>query len=569
MNHPDRPVLRVLLVDDDEDELLLVSALLKSVKDFEFQVRWADSFDSGHQMIATGDCDVVLIDYRLGERNGIELLSEVAHLSKAPCILLTGQGDRSVDLEAMKAGAADYLAKSELTAPLLERTIRYAVDRRRAEERLTHLALYDPLTGLANRSLFRDRLGHEMSRVERFGEGLALLFLDLDRFKRINDTLGHGAGDDLLRTVAGRLSRCARKVDTIARLGGDEFVMILSGVTAMDQARVVANRILTELAEPFELMGRPMQVSASIGVTMYPQDSNDLDSLLKNADLAMYSAKEMGRNGFQFYKAEMAMLAARQLEIENRLRFAIERGELRLHYQPQVDLTNGRIKGLEGLIRWRYDKDTLLMPGEFLPVVEEVGLMPGVGEWVVQEACAHQRAWMDAGLEVPLTSVNVSPTQLRNPDLAGQIEEALGKANTPASHFGIELTESTLMADPDRACNILRRLVDMGVNVAIDDFGTGYSSLSCLRDFPLSVLKMDRAFVKDVPHDAKDSALVSSIVTLGHHLDLQVTAEGVERADQLDFLRDAGCDSAQGYYFSMPVPEPEVRQLLKGGTCLP
>ena len=554
----DDATIRILLVDDDEDDFLLTKALCQRIHHANLQLEWAASYTEGERKIAHGAHDVVLVDFRLGERNGLELLREVVPFCAAPCILLTGQGGHDIDVEAMRAGASDYLVKDELSAPLLERAIRYAIERKRGEERLAKLALYDPLTGLPNRVLLRDRLGQEISRASRYDSGVALLFLDLDRFKTVNDSLGHDAGDELLRVCAGRLTRCARKIDTVARIGGDEFVMVLSSIPSTEGAGVVAERILASMAQPFDIGGRELRVTTSIGITFFPHDADSADALLKNADLAMYRAKERGRNNFQYYKAEMTVRATRRLDIENRLRYAAARREFRLHYQPQVDLTSGRCVGLEALLRWRYDDETLLLPGDFLGMLEETGLIREVGEWVIGEACRQHRAWQDAGLAPPPISVNVSPVQLSRPGLVAATRSAIAAHGLCPADLVIELTESAIMSEPEMAANILRGLTDLGVEIALDDFGTGYSSLICLHRHPISTLKLDRSFLQGMTKSSGDPSLVRAITALGRSLELRVLAEGVETAEQLDIVRDCGCHLAQGYYFGRPMPPEEL-----------
>ena len=562
----DRKVIRILLVDDDEDDFLLTKALCQRIHHAQIQLEWASSFEAGERRIADNAHDVVLVDYRLGARDGLELLREVVPFCVAPCILLTGQGGHEIDMEAMRAGASDYLVKDELSAPLLERAVRYAIERKRGEERLNRLALYDPLTGLPNRVLLRDRLSQELSRASRYGSGVALLFLDLDRFKTVNDSLGHDAGDELLRVCAGRLGRCARKIDTVARISGDEFVMILSAVPTADDAAAVAERILATMAQPFDVNGREVRVTTSIGITFFPHDADSAEVLLKNADMAMYRAKESGRNNFQFYKAEMTVRATRRLDVENRLRYALSRRELDLHYQPLVDLASGRYAGLEALLRWRYDDETLLAPGDFLPILEETGLIREIGEWVVDEACRQHRAWQDAGLSPPPISVNVSPVQLSRAGLVLATRRALDSHGLKPTDLVVELTESAIMSDPEMAEEILRALTDMGVPIALDDFGTGYSSLICLRRFPISKLKLDRSFLQGMPGTGGDRSLVRAIAALGCSLGLEVVAEGVETPEQLALVRDCSCHFAQGFYLCRPLPPDELAPKLMAGV---
>lgn len=555
-------ITRVLLVDDDEDDFLLTKALCQRVQHHLLKLDWASSFEEGQRAIAKNEHDVVLIDYRLGAKDGLELLREVTPYCQAPCILLTGQGGHSIDVEAMRAGAVDYLAKDEMNAPLLERTIRYAVERKRSEEHLNRLALYDPLTGLANRTLFRDRLARELARATRRGHGAALLFIDLDRFKTINDSLGHDAGDELLREMAGRLRGCTRNVDTVARLSGDEFVVILAEVANAEQAEQAARRIIETMSAPIELVGKSLQVTGSIGITYFPSDAANAETLLKNADMAMYAAKAQGGNSYCLYKAEMSVRAARRLDLENRLHHALARKEFRLHYQPIVALNDHSFSGAEALLRWQLDEETLLLPSEFLSLLEDTGLIRDVGAWVIEEACRQQREWLDDGITPPPISVNVSRAQLSRRGLVARIESSLSKYDLPGESLVVELTESVLMTDPDLAEDILRRVTATGVRVALDDFGTGYSSLNCLRRFPVSIFKLDRGFLLDMSGDNNDRQLVRAVAAMGKSLGLRVVAEGVETAEQLDIVTEAGCDCVQGFLFSRAVtPEAFAAKL--------
>ncbi len=549
-----RSGLNILVVDDDEDDYLITRQICNRIQEVKINVEWAPGYDPALEQISAGEYDVILIDYRLGASTGIELLREITPHTDVPCILLTGQGGREVDLEAMESGATDYLAKTELTPVVLERTLRYALERKRAEERLNRLALYDTLTGLANRSLFRDRLDRELSRATRFGHSIALMFIDLDGFKTVNDTLGHDVGDELIKVAANRLSACTRQIDTVARLGGDEFVIILAGLEDTHEAIPVAERILVSLSRPFHFGGQDVQVTGSIGITFYPDDSNDADVLIKNADMAMYSAKANGRNGFELYRTEMAIKAARQLDLQRSLRHALDRDEFVLHYQPQIDVTSGKICGVEALLRWQRPSGELIAPGDFMPVLEEMHLINDVGDWVVKDACKQFRSWWAAKVPVPRISVNVSRAQLRRRGFVVTLKECLAETGMDPTCLSLELTESALIADDVLADTMLREITALGATIALDDFGTGYSSLACLRDFPIAALKIDRAFVKGLPDSTADAALATTIVAMAQAMGLRVIAEGVETKEQAEFLAARGCNLQQGFLFSRAVP---------------
>jgi len=437
------------------------------------------------------------------------------------------------------------------------------LQRKQAEEALRFVATHDSLTGLPNRVMFGQRLDHAITQAKRHGRRLAVLFIDLDRFKVINDTLGHEFGDTLLRDVAQRLGQTVRASDTIGRLGGDEFVVLLEEVSAPMLIVSVAQKLIAALAQGFPLGGKEYHVSASIGVSTYPDDAQDAQELLKNADIAMYRAKEQGRNTFQFYAAQHNIHTVERLTLESGLRRALERGQLVLHYQPQVALASGRIVGFEALVRWQHPELGLLPPASFIAIAEETGLIVPIGQWVMHAACATQRAWREAGLAPLRMSVNLSPRQFMHGGLIDDIAGLVRASAADAAFLELEITEGMVMRDPERAVSLLREIRNIGgVRIAIDDFGTGYSSLAYLKRFPLDNLKIDRSFITDIPADRGDAAITQAIIAMGHSLEMKVIAEGVETQAQYDFLVAQGCDEYQGYFFSKPVPEAQARALL-------
>lgn len=435
-------------------------------------------------------------------------------------------------------------------------------DWKRAEERLIDLAHFDQLTGLPNRTLFQDRLRQALPQASRNGKLVALLFLDLDRFKLVNDSLGHTVGDLLLKEAAGRLTHCVRKSDTVARLGGDEFTVVLTNITSVHDAAKVAQKILDDFSRPFGLQGPELFVTPSIGITLYPFDGDDIDLLLKNADTAMYRAKQMGRNNYQFYSAEMNTATIAQLTLESSLRYALKREEFRIHYQPQVDLKTGCITSVEALLRWQHPSLGLVSPQEFIPIAEETGLIVPIGEWVLRTACAQAAAWQKANLPLMHMVVNLSIRQFKQPQLIETVERILGETGLSPRHLGLELTESMLMENEERTVSVLTELNKLGVQISIDDFGTGYSSLRYLKCFPIHILKIDQSFVREIETNATDAAIVTSIIALARNLGLRVVAEGVESAAQLKFLRANGCDGMQGYYFSKPLSSEALEKKL-------
>ncbi len=462
---------------------------------------------------------------------------------------------------------------SNETPPVFVAIVQDITERKHAEERLSFLAYYDTLTGLPNRQLLRNRLRQTMFEADRNDRVAAVMLLDLDRFKFINDTLGHEAGDMLLKGVAERLTACVRHGDTVARLGGDEFTVVLANVARVDDVAFVTQKILEGFKQPFTIAGRELFVSPSIGITLYPHDDRDIDNLLKNADAAMYHAKESGRNTFQFFTAELNERAAQRLELETALRHALERDEFLLHYQPLMDLKTGQLKGVEALLRWRHPQRGLVPPLDFIPLAEETGLIVPIGEWVLRTACAQAQAWHAAGFCGLHMAVNISGRQFQHQNLTALVGAVLAETGLEPQCFNLELTESVLMHNVDAAIAVMSELDAAGVGFSIDDFGTGYSSLSYLKRFPIDVLKIDRSFVRDITTDLDDAAIVTAIMALARTLDIQVVAEGVETEEQLAFLRARGCDVMQGYYFSKPLDAAALTELLKKttkqGKCTP
>jgi len=419
------------------------------------------------------------------------------------------------------------------------------------------------VTGLPNRVLALDRLEQALARGLRQSHKVGLLFIDLDRFKYVNDTLGHHTGDHILKEAGARIRRCLRAADTVARLGGDEFTVILPDLQLGIDVEPVAQKILESFGQPFHLGGREIFLTPSIGITIWPDDGDLPDELMRNADTAMYRAKEMGRNNFRFFTPELNERALARARMEHQIRHALERNEFELHYQPLVDLATGRIVRAEALLRWRNDELGQVSPEEFIPLAEEIGLITPIGEWVLRTACRQAMAWRREGLCPERISVNVSSRQFRGLSLFDTVVGILDETGMPPTGLELEITENLLMADIPEVIDGLHRLDDLGISLSVDDFGTGYSSLSYLRRFPVSVLKIDKSFVKDVATDSDNATLVEAIITMGRSLKLEIVAEGVETVAQMGFLRQRGCDYAQGYYYSRPAPTADFRRLMR------
>ncbi len=436
---------------------------------------------------------------------------------------------------------------------------------REQQSRLNHMAYHDTLTNLPNRALFYDRIGHGLARASRGRSKLAVLLLDLDRFKIVNDSLGHDAGDILLKTIGNRLISGVREMDTVARLGGDEFVVILEGIESRDEVEMVSEKLLTSLAEPLQVCGHEIATTASIGISMYPDDGAAADELLKHSDLAMYKAKRMGANTYQFYTDCMSSTAVNFLLLENDLRRAIELEQMKVYYQPQMDAKTGQLVGFEALVRWLHPTRGIVSPVQFIPLAEETGLIVPLGEAVLRQACRQQKQWLDEGKAVGRVAVNISVRQFRQKNFPDIVAKILLETELPARYLELEVTETSAMEHAGATINQLHELNRMGISLAIDDFGTGYSSLSYLKRFPIHKLKIDRSFVRDIHTDASDAAIAKSIIGLAHNMGLRVVAEGVEVNEQSEWLRDEQCDELQGYLFSAPVPPEQLEGFFRAG----
>jgi diguanylate cyclase (GGDEF)-like protein/PAS domain S-box-containing protein len=499
-----------------------------------------------------------------------------ARLSGRPFDLAQPHG-RSVwlvdDITARRANTdAVRRARDELEVRVLERTAELAganamlqgeiAERRQAEARVHHMAYHDSLTGLPNRALLADRLDRAMLAAQRSGRRLAVMFLDLDRFKTINDSLGHMTGDQLLKEVAGRLCRAVRASDTVARLGGDEFVVLVPGIRSIDEASRVAEKIIEALAEPFPLEGRMLHISPSIGICVYPDDGEDVETLMRHADGAMYHAKASGRNNYQFFTQKMNLAAAQHFELENSLRGALALGQFELQFQPIMDIATRRVHTMEVLLRWRRPGLGLVMPDSFIPLIEENGLIVPIGEWVMRSACEQSMAWLRMGLQPVPLAVNLSPRQFMHRGLVDSIRRILDETGIDPAMIQFEITETALMQHGEHTMEILGQINAMGIRLSIDDFGTGYSSLAYLKRFPVKKIKIDRAFIKDLEQSAEDRAIVAAIIALSDSLQLSVVAEGVETEGQFALLQAQGCQYAQGYLFSQPVPPANAQHML-------
>ena len=560
--------LRLLIVEDSEDDTqLLLQAVRKGGFDPVYE-RVASSSDL-EIALARHKWDIIVADQNLRHYSGLAALDFLRENDyDIPFFLITENGNEDLAAEAMQAGAQDYVMKDNLTrlCPAIARELREVEvrrDHKRAEATVERQAHYDFLTDLPNRTTFRDRLTVALAQATRNRKMLAILFVDLDRFKTIVDTLGHTIGDLVLRGVAERLGASLEEGDTLARMGGDEFVILLPLINRADRAVRVAQRILEAIKPPFHFDRNELHITMSIGITLYPYDGEDADTLLKNADTALYRAKEQGRNNYQLYTPAMNARAFERLALENSLRKAVERKEFLVYFQPQVDLKTGAIVGTEALLRWQHQDLGIVYPSEFISMAEETGLITQLGDWVLRTSCTQNKAWQKAGFAPMSVAVNLSARQFQQQDLVESVARILKETGLDPQWLEIEITESVAMQNADYTNVLLRGLKEMGVRVALDDFGTGYSSLSYLKKFPIDTLKIDQSFVRDLTKDPNDAAIANAVIVLAHSLKLKVIAEGVETKEQESFLRQHQCDILQGFLFSVPLPATSLETLLR------
>jgi len=565
---PAAPPIDVLLVEDNPADARLVSEMLGTYGG-EFRL---ESFhrvgDACDHMLGDGRADCVLLDLSLPDAAGLEGLSQVRSTAPdVPVIVLTGLSDDRVALQAVQSGAQDFLRKDQVHGELIARSIRYAIERKRGEVELARQALRDSLTGLANRALFFDRLSSALARSDRLGSSVAVLFVDLDRFKAVNSTFSHGAGDELLVAVGKRLEASVRPGDTVARLASDEFAVICEGIGTIHDVTAVAERISHAIAVPFALRDAAEDafVTASIGIALETEDGVRPEALLRDADAAMHRAKER-HSGFEIFDEDLRASAEDRLQTENALHRAMERGELCVHYQPEIGIESGEVMGVEALARWNHPERGLIAPAEFIPLAEETGRIIEIGAFVLEQACRQAVQWAKENPGAPpLTmSVNLSTRQLERPELVDEVRAVLERTGLAAEHLCLEVTESAAVRDLDAGIGALEGLKGLGVRLAIDDFGTGYASLASLKRFPVDILKIDRSFVEGLAGGGDDAAIVSAVVDLAHALGLVTVGEGVETVEQLSALRTMGCDVAQGFHFSRPVAPDSLNGFISG-----
>ena len=568
---------RVLLVEDDHHDAGLVREMLRSGWGADVEITHVEGLEPACEYLADHTVTCVLLDLTLPDVEGLDGLARLRVAApEVPIVVLSANRDEATAMRAVHAGAQDYLIKGRVDDSLVSRAVRYAVERKRSEAQLLHQALHDSLTELPNRSMFLDHVELALERSQRTGKRIAILFLDLDRFKLINDSLGHRAGDRLLCLVATRLRGVTREVDMVARFGGDEFTILCDDVTGEDDAVIVCERVAEAIAAPFAIEGTEVFLTASAGIAIVGEGAaGDIsaEALIRDADAAMHRAKERGKSRHELFDEVMRTTAVRRLETENALHRALERGEFCVHYQPTVALDTGQVQGLEALIRWQHPDRGLVAPQDFVGLAEETGLIVPIGRWVLDEACSQLARWRelrrDRGDRVPLTmAVNLSARQLVHDDLSREVAGALAVNGIPAQSLVLELTESLVVGEDERTVEAFARLRELGIRLAIDDFGTGYASLASLKHFPADVLKIDRAFVAGLGRDSVDTPIVAAVIGLAHELGLVAVAEGVETHRQVQVLRRLGCDYAQGHLFSRAVTPGEIDRIMVTGLSI-
>lgn len=563
--HSAKP-LSILLIEDNPGDYRLVKEMLEECAGGHFVLHHADQVGTAIPILELEEVDIILLDLGLPDGDGLDTLIKVHALSpETPIVVLSCVEDETMAVKAVRMGAQDFLVKNHISGTLLTRSLRYALERRQLEEHLHRMAHHDALTGLPNRKLFYDRLARTVAAARRHQRPLALMLLDLNNFKQINDTCGHQVGDEILRHVANQLSACLRSTDCVARLGGDEFILYVSDLGDIQHAARVAAKLLESLAEPCLVGGRSYPVHCSLGIALHPDDGDDLEALVRNADAAMYAAKAAGGGGsrYRFYSRELDAAAAQRRDLEDALRQALKDGEFVVNYQPQIDLHSSRMVGVEALMRWRRADGEIVQPGEFMSALEESGLIVEAGAWVLETACRQAEAWRDSHGVTLKVAVNISARQFRDPQLVDRVGRALQASGLAPAQLELELSEASLREDESLALDVLRRLNALGVRIALDNYRGRAVSLRDLKGFPIHSIKLDRAIVRDMADNPEDAAIVQAVISVAHVFRMKGVAEGVETQGQVDLLRRQACDDAQGFAFSRPLSAEAFDELLR------
>jgi len=563
MNSLHKSIIRAVIVEDDDQDFLLIKTALRTSERADYDIRHLATLTEASQVLIDDDYDIILLDYFLGEHSGLDVLHQARELRcTKPIVVMTGTNSAELDDMLMKEGAADFIPKDDLSTAFLDRTIRHAIERKNSEQEIADLVRRDHLTGLGNRVLFEEHMELAIARASRSNAQLAVLFMDLDRFKDVNDSLGHHIGDLLLTLVGDRLKRSVRKSDFVARIGGDEFTVLLDGINSPDDITQIVEKICAEVCRPAPISNTTLDVSVSIGVALYPENGELPIELMQKADMALYESKALGPGRYHFFTEHLQQRLMRGLELEKALREALADNEFELFFQPQIDIKTQQIAGLEALIRWHRPDGQLISPDEFIPVAVRSGLIVPIGEWVIETACALLGKWREAGIHLPM-SINVSPRQLKFNGFVDHLINCVEHHQLSDGILEIELTEEVFLDSGSVYSQMMQRLKDAGIRIAIDDFGTGYSSMRYLRDLPLDRIKIDRSFVSEKAGvELSEPAITQSILSLAQGLNLEVVAEGVETQEQVDLLCQQGCRYFQGYHYYRPMPLAELEPRL-------
>lgn len=560
----EKNTLSVLVIEDDSEDYILLRTYLGRATRSHFELHHVSTFEEALQALIDNHYDVILADYFLNGHTAADLFKHVKLIGlEAPIIVLTGGDATELDDVLMQLGASDFIPKDELTAGLLERSIRHSIERKRAEQQISQLIKRDPLTGLGNRLIFEEHAELAIARAKRNKSKLAIVFLDLDRFKNVNDTLGHHVGDLLLTLVGKRIQGAIRKSDFVARIGGDEFTLLLDNIANVESLNNIAEKVLAEAMRPAALDGKHLEVSASMGIAVYPDQGNSVSELMRKADMALYECKKLGAAHHLVFTEGLQARLQRETRVENGLQQALRNNEFELHYQPIVDLEGYQIVGVEALVRWRLPTGELIMPNEFISEAARVGLTAQLGEWVLETACAQLRRWLDQGHSLTM-SVNVSPRHLRYVEFEQKVIDLLAQYQLPRGSLILELIEEVFVDSGVASFYSLNAMRNAGVKIAIDDFGTGYSSMRYLKSLPIDRIKIDRCFVSEDHSDVlSDPMITQAIIFLSEGLHFDLVAEGIESEKQAKHLFEQGCRKGQGYWFSRPLQAEAMDTLLQ------
>ncbi len=543
--------VRILFVDPEQGEYLLVAELLSHIRHVNYDLVWCDTLDKALSLLLSDEFDVALVDYYWGQDSARDLLN-IARVQacKTPIVIMTYEIEAQVAEDAIRVGAADYLIKDQIDAPLLERTLRYAIERKMLEQHLARLAHYDSLTDVPNRILFRDRLEHAILLAERDTTNFSLMFIDLNGFKQVNDNFGHDAGDEIIKVCAQRLNNCLRRSDSVARMGGDEFTLLLQNTENNRDVALIAEKVIQAVSQPTVIKGYEVVVGCSIGIAIYPQAGRDAESLLKHADMAMYKAKQDLESNYQFFTESMNKDVKRQLRMEADLRLALKKQQFILHYQPRINALTGKLVAVEALVRWNKPGAGLINASEFITIAEETGVITAIGYWIIRQACHDLKQLQSRmGYQV-MMAINLSLKQFRDENLVHHVASIFNEFAINPGDIEFEITETAFSENLDLITLCMKPLAYFGVNFLLDDFGSGHSSLLHLQRLPMSSVKIDLNYLIELNRSLVDRRLVAATIAFAQHLGKQLVIEGVETAEQLDWLVGLGCDQMQGYLFS-------------------